>query len=45
VEGVEQVQVDLGSHKVSVTYDPAKASPEAIKRAVKAGGDTVLPAS
>ena len=30
------------SQKVTVTYDPAKTNPEAIKRGLEAGGDTVL---
>ena len=42
---MEQVQVDLNTQTVSVTYDPTKTDPEAIKRALEAGGDTVLTAS
>ena len=41
--GVDQVQVDLSSQTVTVTYDPAKTDPEAITRALEAGGDTLLP--
>lgn len=44
VVGVEKVQVDLRSRKVTVTYDPKKTNPEAIKKAIEAGGDTVRPA-
>ena len=40
---MEKVQVDLRSQRVTVTYDPAKTNPEAIKKALEAGGDTVLP--
>lgn len=41
VDGVEKVQVDLKSKTATVTYDPAKTSPEAIAAAIKAGGDAV----
>ena len=39
--GIEKVQVALRSRKVTVTYDPKKTNPEAIKKAIEAGGDTV----
>ena len=42
--GVEKVQVDLETQTVTVIYDPAKTSAEAIKKALEAGGETVLPA-
>ena len=38
-----EVQVDLRSQRVTVTYDPAKTNPEAIKTTLEAAGDTVLP--
>lgn len=41
---MDEVQVDLSSRNVTVTYDPTKTDLEAIKRALEAGGDTVLPA-
>lgn len=40
---MEQVQVDLDSRTVTVTHNPTTTDPEAIKRALEAGGDTVLP--
>ncbi len=33
--------MDLDTHLVTVTYDPAKTDPEAIKKAIEAGGDPV----
>lgn len=41
---MDKVQVDLERRIVTVTYDPTQAAPEAIKQALEAGGDTVLPA-
>ena len=38
VDGVGSVTVDLAKGKASVEYDPAKATPEALKKAVDAAG-------
>lgn len=35
--------MDLDKHIVAVTYDPKQTTPEAIKQALEAGGDKVLP--
>ncbi|MCL5960794.1 MAG: hypothetical protein M1358_16090 [Chloroflexi bacterium] len=35
--------MDLSSKKVTVSYDPKRANPAAIKKALEAGGDTVVP--
>ncbi|XUW99680.1 MAG: copper ion binding protein [Dehalogenimonas sp.] len=38
VPGVAKVAVDLAKGKASVEYDPAKTTPEALKKAVDAAG-------
>ena len=40
---MDRGQVDLDRHTVTVSFDQAKAGPEAIKKALEAEGDTVLP--
>ena len=39
---MEKVQVDLRSRVVTVTYGPARTNPEAIKKAIEAGGDSTV---
>ena len=38
-----KVQVDLDKQIVTISYDPARANPEDIAKALEVGGDTVLP--
>ena len=41
LDGVSEVQVDLRSGKVSVSYDPARVGVEAMKKAVSEAGYSV----
>lgn len=41
VDGVEKVQVDLGTQTVTVTYEAQKTDPDAIAQALKDGGDRI----
>jgi Cu+-exporting ATPase len=44
MEGVESARVDLMGHRATVVFDPAKAAPEALIKAIRgAGYDAVLP--
>ena len=43
--GVIEVEVDLSTRNVSVTYDPTVTDPEQIAEAIRAGGDIVVPQS
>lgn len=38
VAGVAEVAVDLGTKEVTVTYDPGKATPDAIRAAIEEAG-------
>jgi len=38
VAGVQRVEVDLAQGKATVSYDPAQASEEAMRRAVEEAG-------
>lgn len=43
VPGVASARVDLPFHRLTVTYDPARAAPGAVADAVKGAGYDVLP--
>ncbi len=38
LDGVSEVLVDLGSKEVTVTFDPAKTTPDAIRTAIEEAG-------
>jgi copper chaperone CopZ len=38
IDGVEQIRIDLATHRVSVSYDPGLTDPEAMVQALDAGG-------
>ncbi|MCS6786598.1 MAG: heavy-metal-associated domain-containing protein [Thiobacillaceae bacterium] len=42
IEGVAEVDVDLAQGRVRVRYDPYRAGPDALKRAIEDGGYQVL---
>jgi len=44
VPGVKKAQVDLQKGLATVTYDPAKASPEDLQQAVRGAGYEATPA-
>lgn len=43
--GVLNVAVNVGTKRVTVTYDPSKTDPAKIAEAIRAGGDVVEPGS
>ncbi|MFZ5592448.1 MAG: heavy-metal-associated domain-containing protein [Bacillota bacterium] len=42
VDGVQEVQVDLATGKVQVTFDPARATSQELKEAILDAGYTVV---